>query len=201
MKTLSKLLTATFLISVVSVTATAVDHVVEVKKNSVIDSAGKQSHITTHSSKKVMKLAIKLVQLEDNQGLKYIGGIVNATDLQPYLVEMSKLLAKDFPDYRENQTRRDHGEFHMTLINPYEYKEVNQNEIELGKVIDIDLLGLGRVTKGAQQTYFVVVNSKVAQQQRNQLGLSVKDFHVTLGFKPNDIYGVSKGAESLIREK
>ena len=146
-----------------------------------------------------MTIAIEVVQLQDSQGLIYVGGIVDAAKLTPYLAQMATLLPDNFSNYRNNQALRDHGKFHMTLINPYEYKEVDTKNIAIGEVINISLLGLGHVAKGKQETYFVVVDSSVAQAKRRQLGLADKDFHITLGFNPNDIYGVSKGVERLIK--
>jgi len=143
-------------------------------------------------------LTVKLVHLQDNQGLKYVGGIVHKKDLQPYLAQMKQQLTADFSGYRQNQVNRDHGEFHMTLINPYEYKEIDHNKITLGENITITFKGLARVSEEKKAAYFVVVQSSEAQLHRKQLGLKVKDFHVTLGFKPQDVYGVSKGTERLI---
>lgn len=143
-------------------------------------------------------LTVKLVHLQDNQGLKYIGGIVKEEDLQPYLTQMKKQLTTHFTDYRQHQINRDHGKFHMTLINPYEYKEIDQSKVTLGETITITLKGLARVSTENKEAYFVVVQSNTAQLHRKQLGLKAKDFHVTLGFKPQDVYGVSKGVERLI---
>lgn len=144
-------------------------------------------------------VTIKLVQLQDNQGLKYIGGLVMAKDLTPYLTQMEKLITADFADYRQNQANRDHKKFHMTLINPYEYKAVDQSKIKLGDTLTITLKGLGRVAKADKEAYFVVVESSKAQHHRQQLALAEKDFHITLGFKPEDVFGISKGVESIIK--
>ncbi|KGJ92881.1 hypothetical protein [Colwellia psychrerythraea] len=143
-------------------------------------------------------LMVKLVQLQDNQGLKYIGALVPMVDLAPYLAQMKTQLTTDFADYRHNQVSRDHGQFHMTLINPYEYQVIDQSKISVGETVTITLKGLGRVAQDSKETYFVVVESNIAQLYRQKIALNGKDFHVTLGFKPQDIYGVSKGAERLI---
>ncbi len=140
-------------------------------------------------------LSIKLVPLQDNQGLKYVGGLIEAKNLVPYLAQMKDLTKDNFPNYRTNQANRDHGEFHMTLINPYEYQEIEQSKVNMGETLTITLKGLGRVAKKNKETYFIVVESNEAQRHRQQLGLANKDFHITLGFKPEDIYGVSKGVE------
>jgi hypothetical protein len=145
-------------------------------------------------------LMIKLVQLKDNKGLKYIGGLVRKEDLTPYLAQMKNLLVTHFVDYRHNQAERDHNQFHMTLINPYEYKTIDQSKIKLGETFSITLKGLGRVSKENKEAYFVVINSDTAQSHRQQLKLPNKDFHITLGFKPEDVFGISKGVERLIKK-
>ncbi len=173
---------------------------------SVTDKQGKQAVINVshlgdnqlmHTSN--ITIDIQLVHLQDSKGLKYIGGIVPRMSLLNYLSQMRSLIPTDFADYRQYQIERDHGEFHMTLINPYEYKEVDTNKLLTTGSLKITLEGLARVAKGNKETFFVVVNSEQAQMKRQLLGLSAKDFHITLGFKPEDIYDVSKGIERLIK--
>jgi hypothetical protein len=143
-------------------------------------------------------LSIKVIELKDNSGLVYLGGEISSADLAPYLQQMKLLLTDDFVQYRQNQALRDHQTFHVTLINPFEYREVNQKNIQLGKSLSVKLLGLGKVAKEEKSTYFVVVQSSQAQFYRQQLALANKDFHITLGFNPQDIYGVSKNSDTLL---
>lgn len=149
----------------------------------------------------IKMLNIKITELKDNSGLTYIGGEVSSADLASYLQQMKSILSDDFIQYRQNQALRDHQTFHVTLINPFEYREINQQDIELGKSLSITLQGLGRVTKENKSSYFVVVQSSAAQFYRQKLALAKKDFHVTLGFHPQDIYGVNKGIDTLITDK
>jgi len=179
MKTILKLITTTMLLCSTSLVA----------GDSRQDSTATEKNLT-----------VKLVQLQDNQGLKYVGGLVRAEDLIPYLAQMKKLIPADFDDYRHNQASRDHSQFHMTLINPYEYKAIDQNKIKLGETLTITLKGLGHVAKDNKEAYFVVVQSSMAQSHRQHLELAAKDFHITLGFKPEDVFGVSKGVERLIKK-
>ncbi len=145
----------------------------------------------------VKLINIEVVKLSDNSGLTYVGGKVNPADLHRYLSQMKKILGDDFPLYRQYQSARDHQSFHMTLINPYEYQSLI-NGIAIGTTLSVSLRGLGRVTKDDKVTYFVVAQSPQASNYRQRLALPKKDFHVTLGFYPSDIYGVNKGLESLI---
>ena len=153
---------------------------------------------TVKAVKKALVIQLEIVELTDNGGLTYVGGKVNAADLELYLSQMKKILGDDFTRYRQHQSERDHQTFHMTLINPYEYKTVTK-EIDIGTMLSVSLSGLGRVSKNKKTTYFVVAQSPQATSYRQNLMLTNKDFHVTLGFYPNDIYGVSKGVATLIK--
>lgn len=146
----------------------------------------------------VKLIQIKVVELKDNSGLTYIGGKVNAADLELYLSQMKGILGDEFLLYRQQQSARDHQTFHMTLINPYEYQTLT-TDIAIGSTISVTLNGLGRVIQDDKATYFVVAQSQQAANYRQKLALTKKDFHVTLGFNPSDIYGVDKSAASLIK--
>ncbi len=145
----------------------------------------------------IKKIQIKLVELQDSQGLKYVGGVVTEKDLETYLTQLEVFLGDEFVHYRMQQQKRDHSTFHMTLVNPYEFMELAK-PVEFGQFFDVELVGLGRVLKENQATYFVVANSIKAQAYRKSLMLKEKDFHVTLGFDPNDIYGVRKNEDTLM---
>ncbi|GAW96120.1 MULTISPECIES: hypothetical protein [Colwellia] len=145
----------------------------------------------------VKSIQIELVKLTDNSGLSYIGGKVNAADLDVYLFQMKQILGDDFTLYRQYQSKRDHHTFHMTLINPYEYQNLCKR-IAIGTKLSVSLRGLARVSVDHKTAYFVVAQSAQAKSYRQSLVLTAKDFHITLGFYPNDVYGVNKGIETLI---
>jgi len=149
------------------------------------------------SKLKTQTIKLNVIELKDSTGLVYIGAQVAESDVSVYLNQLKIILGDEFEAYRANQIKRDHHAFHVTLINPYEYRELAL-PISVGDSFSVDLLGLGAVKKESQATYFVVAQSNWADEFRKNLGLSPKDLHVTLGFKPNDIYGVSKNAETLI---
>jgi hypothetical protein len=148
----------------------------------------------------VKNIQIQTVKLTDNSGLTYIGGKVNTADLSLYLSQMKQILGNDFALYRQHQSARDHHTFHMTLVNPYEYQSL-QKDVIIGTTLSVSLHGLGRVEADEKATYFVVAQSLQAQNYRQQLVLPMKDFHITLGFNPSDIYGVNKGIASLINQQ
>ena len=146
-------------------------------------------------------ISIKLERLEDNAGLKYVGGKVPKADLAPFLAQLRALLGKEFEAYRSEQVKRDHGEFHVTVVNPFEYKKLNSTQqllLEQDLDYEVTLLGLGKAEKGDKKAFFIVAKSPKAQALRALLSLKEKDFHVTLGFSPTDVYGVAKNESTLI---
>ncbi|WP_448567532.1 hypothetical protein [Thalassotalea ganghwensis] len=146
-------------------------------------------------------ITLELTKLTDNAGLEYIGAIVPDDILRGYLSKLKQITANRFLEFRSHQQKRDHHQFHVTVINPYEYQRYQSSRQLLGKKITVELYELGTVSKEEAQTYFVIVTSTQGQLMRESLGLPAKDFHITLGFAPNDIYGVSKGKETIINLK
>ena len=176
------------------------------------DGSGSASNVTDRNLKKYAQalqesdeaklmqrsIQIKVEQLKDSTGLVYIGGYVSKATLLPYLDKLKNILQHDFVDYRANQAQRDHHSFHITLINPFEYQKLDKNKVTTGQMLSFNLVGLGKAEKPGKAAYFVIANSNDGQFYRQQLLLKPKDFHVTLGFKPQDVFGVSKGADTLI---
>ena len=146
--------------------------------------------------------------MHDNQGQKYLGALVSRAELLPYLTKMQQLLGDDFNHYRALQAARDKQLFHLTVLSPHEYQLADKGIISellatdgshsLLNKINVTLFGLGKVAKKNKTTFFVVVQSADAQLIRQRFILSAKDFHITLGFNPSDIYGIEKGLSTLV---
>lgn len=155
------------------------------------------AHGNHHTHSKVLTAKPKL--FTDSTGLVYIGiGVPNNT-VKPYLNQFNVIKGeKAFSEMRKNQATRDHNSFHVTLINPFELKEIDQGSFNFEQSFAIEFIGLGSAIKDSAETFFVVVESEKVQQVRTDLGLDKKDLHVTLGFTPNDVFGVSKGKDSLL---
>jgi len=146
-------------------------------------------------------LKIDVIPLKGNRN--YLGVYVQSRVLDPFIQKMTQYLPDDqFAVYRDNQHRRDDGAFHITLIEPAEYKALGQEKVQqyLPDVhLWVQFIGLGKAVRGEDEVFFCVVNCIGAQQIRSRLGLGAKDLHVTLGFKANDIHGVAKGTTSIVR--
>ncbi len=146
-------------------------------------------------------LTLEISELRDNSGLVYLGGKVTVAELSGYLAQLKdELGTEQFAIYRGHQAARDHQSFHVTLINPYEYQAINKENLKVPKHFNVTLHGLGKVKKDDKSSYFVVASSSDGQYIRQSLLLNNKDFHVTLGFFPDDVYGVSKGRDTLINK-
>ncbi|XQW86511.1 hypothetical protein ACOYR1_07255 [Thalassotalea piscium] len=147
----------------------------------------------------IKTIEVKLTKLTDNQGLVYLGGVVNKAIVAVYLNQMKARLNEQYTSFRQNQMIRDHNEFHVTFINPYEYQKINKKDLIENQTFTVSLHGLGRVKKGDDETYFVVASSDQGQRFRETFLLDKKDFHVTLGFNPNDIYTERKNLDTLLK--
>ncbi len=174
------------------------DKLVKISEEKLVQ--GNQLYYKETNNEKAL-ITVKLAQLEDNAGLKYIGGTVDKADLNPFLAQLKTLLGEEFETYRNEQIKRDHGEFHVTVVNPFEYEKLNSTQqvlLEQDLDYEVTLLGMGKAEKGDKKAFFVVAKSPKAQALRALLSLKEKDFHITLGFYPTDVYGVAKNESSLI---
>ncbi len=139
--------------------------------------------------------------LKDREGLVYLGCSVSAEKILPYLKRLNGVVgAEKYLRLRAHQARRDLQSFHVTLVNPFELKEIDREKALDAAPCEFEWLGLGSVKKASAESYFVVLESSLAQNYRATLGLKTKDFHVTVGFEPSDIYGVNKGRSTLLLE-
>ena len=68
----------------------------------------------------------------------------------------------------------------------------------IGYPLTVNLFGLGRIQEEDNETYFIVSTSPDAAKVRNQLGLNIQDFHVTVGFKKRDIFDQPKDFSTLL---
>lgn len=146
-------------------------------------------------------LLLEISELKDNSGLVYYGGKVPEAELSAYLSQLKNILGDEqYANYRLNQASRDHQSFHVTLINPYEYRAIDKEKLNLSQKFRVTLHGLGKASKDNKTSYFVVASSVDGQFIRQKLLLNNKDLHVTLGFSPTDVFGISKGRDTLINK-
>lgn len=101
-----------------------------------------------------------------------------------------QLSTDDMKQMLLNREKRDRGGNHITIVPPQLYGKMSESERNgiAGKKISYALLALGGIIRPDAATYFVTVDSPHATFIRQQAGLGPHDFHVTLGFAPNDIH-------------
>lgn len=144
-----------------------------------------------------------ITYLKDTIGKNYLGIKISKNEIENFLEELESFLGDSFDEYVKNQQKRDGDGYHITLINPFEYdalckemgidKFINSlDNILKAEINDIKLMGLGTAQKNENNCYFVVVESELLDEVRKMYNLEEKDFHITLGFKFQDVHGVRK---------
>ena len=145
-----------------------------------------------------------LTYLKDTIGNNYIGIQIPNGTVTPFLNELKSIIGEDdFKTYTENQQKRDHGDYHITVINVMEYNALSKS-MSIDKFInslepifkyeidDLKMMGVGTATKNENRAYFVVINSDKLEAIRDRYELPKQDFHITLGFNFKDVFGVRK---------
>jgi len=145
----------------------------------------------------------RLEYLKDTVGNNYIGVNIYVDFVQSYLERLKNIIGDEYDVYIKNQQNRDHGHYHITVINVMEYNKLSK-DLGMDKFInslepafdfefdDLQFLGIGSAEKAGNKSYFIVVRSEKLQEVRNKYGLPEQDFHVTLGFNWKDVFGVRK---------
>ena len=142
--------------------------------------------------------------LKDVIGNNYLGLEIPVGVLQPYLNELKYILGEDdYATFTENQIKRDGGHYHITVINVMDYNRLSK-QMGIDKFVtsldpifkypidDLRMLGVGRAQKNENVAFFVVCNSEKLDAVRTRFELGNQDFHITLGFKWKDVFGVPK---------
>lgn len=141
--------------------------------------------------------------LKDTIGNNYVGINIPNGEVQPFLNKLESILGDQYETYVENQRNRDHGSYHITVINVMDYnrlakekgmdKFINSLESVFDyQIDDLNFLGLGTAEKNGNRAYFVVCKSDKLDQVRKKYDLPPQDFHITLGFKWKDVFGIRK---------
>lgn len=149
-----------------------------------------------------MKLIVKNTLLTNSDNKTYIGCHIKQTSIIRYLRVLRRMLGDDiYVFYRKNKYKRDQGLFHITAINADEYQLLKLKNIDfnLNQNFEVRLYGIGRTRNAESVTYYIIVQSEQLHKYRKLFRLKPHDFHITLGYNPDDIHNVSKGNETLIK--
>lgn len=140
--------------------------------------------------------------IKDSIGNNYLGVNISNDFVAPYLRELEEVLGDEYEAYVKNQQDRDHGDYHITVVNVMDYNKLCKADMtkfvnSLDKVFkyeinDLKFLGIGTAQKNENRAYFIVCNSERLNAIRNRYELPPHDFHLTIGFKHRDVFGVRK---------
>lgn len=142
--------------------------------------------------------------VKDVIGNNYLGIKFDKNSISRFLDELKEIIGEDdFEVFTGNQQKRDRGSHHLTVINVMDYnrlaksmgvdKFVNSLDSVLKyEIDDLKMMGIGTAEKNGNRTYFIVCQSDKLDAIRTRYNLKQHDFHITLGFKHKDVFGVRK---------
>lgn len=149
--------------------------------------------------------------LKDILNNNYLGLNIPIGIVEPYLSELKEIIGEDdFKQFTELQKKRDHGRYHLTLINVADYNRLC-SEFGIDKFVnsldyifkyeidDLRMRGIGTAERNGNRAFFIVCESEKLDAIRKRYNLPEHDFHITLGFKWKDVFGVSK--KELIKKE
>ena len=148
--------------------------------------------------------------IKDSVNNNYLAINIYSDVVSPFLSKLKNVLSNEYDTYVKNQQNRDNNHHHITVINVMEYnklsKDMGMSEFvnSLDSVLkytidDLKMMGLGSASKNENTAYFVVCKSEKLDAVRKRYNLPPYHFHITLGFKWKDVFGLPKN-EILIEE-
>ena len=144
-----------------------------------------------------------ITHLKDVLGNNYLGIDIPKHVVEPFLNELKDIVGDDYDEFVKLKEDRDGANYHITVINVMDYNKLSK-EIGVDKFVnsldpifkypvdDLRLLGIGRAQRNENIAFFTICQSEKLQAIRNRFELADHDFHITLGFKYKDVFGVRK---------
>lgn len=151
----------------------------------------------------IIKGICKIIQ--DSKGNDYFAVDVSK---EYYLAYEKFMLNNGFNEEVNLKLKRDHGNYHITIINAMQWGSLKKKDLlepiltQLNeRELSFSVEGIGKAQKDSNCTYFVVLENQQLTAIREQLSLGKHDFHMTLGFKEKDVFGVPKDVTSIVFSK
>jgi hypothetical protein len=146
-----------------------------------------------------------ITHLKDTLGFNYLGIKIPNTTVNSFLNQLKEEIDNEetYNTFVDNQQKRDQGSYHITVMNVAEYNKLSK-EMGIDKFVnsldnilkypidDLKILGIGTAENNGNRTYFIVCKSEKLDSVLNRYNLPTRDFHITIGFKWKDVYGVRK---------
>ena len=148
-----------------------------------------------------MTVTLAMEAIPDEFGVPYLACDIDPRYLDQDLRQLSALIgAETTAAYGANLLARNGGAYHITIVSPPECVELGLDPAMVGACrFTFHFLGLGRAAREGEETFYTVCESAEVQDFRRSLRLPRRDLHVTLAFRNEDIHGVPKGRETLVR--
>lgn len=140
--------------------------------------------------------------IKDSKGNDYFG-----IHFQPDLFKEYEqfMLEQGLGEELSLKLKRDNGNYHITVLNAKEWgmlkKQNLQSEIVdnyLNKHHKVFSYGIGKAKQEENHAYFLVCPDESLNNLRTSFNFNYHHFHITLGFKEKDIFGVNKGIDTII---
>ena len=144
-----------------------------------------------------------ITHLKDVLGNNYLGIDIPKHVVEPFLNELKDIIGDDYEEFTKLKDNRDGSHYHITVINVMDYNKLSK-EMGVDKFVnsldpifkypidDLKLLGVGRAHRNENVSFYTICKSEKLDAIRNRFELADHDFHITLGFKYKDVFGVRK---------
>ncbi|MEM9810057.1 MAG: hypothetical protein AAF788_02425 [Pseudomonadota bacterium] len=149
--------------------------------------------------KRALRLSGVVEELYDRRGQPYLGMMMR----EPFLGQIAHRLLRsweglDAHRFLTRRRERNGQQHHITLVAPPEMTKVIRSRRVVGRQLSFAVQGAGCVKAPDGKSYFLLLDAPCADQLRSLLGLPNKDFHLTLGFSPQDIHTMRKNRSTRI---
>lgn len=144
-----------------------------------------------------------ITHLKDVLGNNYLGIDIPKHVVEPFLNELKDIVGDDYDEFVKLKENRDGDHYHITVINVMDYNKLSK-QMGIDKFVnsldsifkypidDLKILGVGRAQRNENVAFFTVCESEKLAAIRKRYELADHDFHITLGFKYKDVFGVRK---------
>ena len=145
----------------------------------------------------------KLEFIKDVTGNSYLGIYIDYDKISWFINQLKGILGDEYEEYEKYKKNRDGNKYHITVIPVFEFNKILKSfsmkdfsksieKIDEYEFDDIRFKGIGKAEKNGNIAYYIVVESEKLDLLRDIYGLEEKDFHITLGFKWKDVFGIRK---------
>lgn len=154
------------------------------------------------NSSRLSPITVENIIVPKNRG-SYFGVDIDENLLTDRLHSWREHIGSEKADILEKyKYNRDKGRhFHITVISPPEMRQIGYKKVSEmfnNKKAGFILGGIGTISEGENETWFVTAECEEMDKNRAELGLPPKDYHVTLGFLHKDVFSKFKNINTVV---